>query len=110
MTLRLLRNLNIFFSIKLCRYNRKCDDFVKRVIADGEIVDWYCAEVKVKYKDDYYLLWKENKYYACLTTTIKLPTKDTRLTTFNDIIFNDVRPSRKTEIKFFNWLEEHNIT
>ena len=106
---KFLRMLCIIFNFKLYFYNKKCNDFIKRIIADGKIIDIYYYEVKVKYKDDYYLLWTANKYYSCLTRIIKLPKEDNRLITTKDIIFDDVRPSRKTEIRFFNWLEENDI-
>lgn len=99
--MRLWDKLDIWFSMKNCTYNENVDRFVRSVIQNGSVVGrnpWY---VIVELNDTKFHFWAENRWYADLSDC-----KDDN----GDYVYRDLRPSRLTEIMFWEWLESNGVT
>lgn len=113
MTLK--ERFNIFFSRKRYDYSPKLEKFLIELIDSGEVVKKFNDKVSIKYKNLYYNVLVGDKYTASITKisqAVRLsPMFLEKKPSYIDIqtLFSYCRPSRKTEIKFFKWIEWRDV-
>lgn len=92
----------IWFTFYNHKYSEFADRIIRKIIANGEIVpensDRYYLCVRIG--DAEYYVWVENRWYASLSWV----RKDYML---GDAIYDRARPSRRTIIAFFDWLNAY---
>ena len=99
--MNILKKLDIIFTMHNDPYSRLVDDFIRQVIAEGKIVGQDYCYVAVELRGETYGIWKANRYYGDLSIVVNLKS-DSR-------IYENKRPSRATQIAFWEWLERHDI-
>lgn len=97
--MKLLTKLAIFLELKNYSYSKSVDDLINVIIKKGEFVRLDYFRVHVRLYDEDYFLWGANRWYGDLTDCIK---KD-------DVsyLYQGKRPSRFTQIRFWEWVEKH---
>ena len=96
--------LNIYVSLKNHKYNNRVDEALIQFINEGELVYYDSYNAYIKYNDKYYAVWISNFPYAALTACEMCEKEsNTFYILAKSHLWCDERPSRKVEIKFFNW-------
>lgn len=89
----------IYLELYNYSYSEFADKVINGIIAGGEIVpeksDKY--QLCVRYRGSEYYVWIENLWYAALCSVKKGETQTEG--------YANARPSRKTVVAFFNWLD-----
>lgn len=89
----------IYLELYNYSYSEFADKVINGIIAGGEIVleksDKY--QLCVRYRGSEYYVWIENLWYAALCSVKKGGTQTE--------VYANARPSRKTVVAFFNWLD-----
>ena len=89
----------IYLELYNYSYSEFADKVINRIIAGGEIVpkksDKY--QLCVRYRCSEYYVWIENLWYAALSSV--------RKGSVMTEVYDKARPSRKTTVAFFNWLD-----
>lgn len=97
--MKFLTKLAIFFELKNDSYSKLVDDFINVIIKKGEFVGLDCFHVHVRLYNEDYFLWVANKWYADLADCYK----KNRVS----YLYHNKRPSRFTQIRFWEWVEKH---
>lgn len=99
MKLSLGEKLNIYFDLKNYSYSPKVDEILESIIKEGKFIKLKYCTALLEYKGKQYEIWIANHPYASLSNLIEVSPKRLR-------IYDDLRPSRKMQVKFFEWLCE----
>lgn len=93
--------LRFYVTVHNYKYSKEIDDFLKNIIKEGELLEkkeFEVFTVRVRYKGKVFRVWVGNFPYADLCMLYE-----------NDFyipILKYVRPSRSTQIAFWEWLEK----
>lgn len=104
----------IWASLKTAMYNKKCDRWVERCIRSGEILGairidgdayWLC----IRFKHTKIAIWVTNLWYGTLTHAVFIHDildngRDGLDAYFGRTLWKNIRPSRRMELHFFEWL------
>ena len=99
MKLSFLEKLNIYFDLKNYSYSPKVDEILESIIKEGKFIKFEYCTALLEYKGKQYEIWTANHPYASLSNLLEVGTERIR-------IYDDLRPSRKMQVKFFEWLCE----
>ena len=91
--------LNIYFDLKNFSYSSKVDEILESFIREGRFIKFKYCTALLEYKGKQYEIWTANHPYASLSNLLEVGTERIR-------IYDDLRPSRKMQVKFFEWLCE----
>jgi hypothetical protein len=95
-----IEKLEIFLSIKNHSYSEAVDEFIQAVIKRGKCVRRSYYDVHVILNGRSYKIWAQNQFYADLSQCC-----------FDEDnikpLWFDMRPARKTQIRFWEWVEEN---
>lgn len=84
------------------KYSPYVDKFIKKLISEGEILNHDRYRVEIKWRGNQYGVWIENFPYGDLS--------DVKQGGYNNITFyKDLRPSRSTQIAFWEWMNNQGI-
>lgn len=97
--MKFLTKLAIFLELKNDSYSKSVDDLINLIIKKGEFVGLDYFRVHVRLYDEDYFLWGSNKWYGDLADCYK---KDGV-----SYLYCNKRPSRFTQIRFWEWVEKH---
>ena len=87
--MKFMEKLCIILSLHNCRYSPYVDEFIKNLVREGKLVSYN------RY------VWIENYPYADLT--------DVKRYNDNTILYRDLRPSRVTQIAFWEWMNKQGV-
>lgn len=105
--MNIFEKLNIIFSYKNDEYSQKVDNLINKFINNAKIMYFDKYELTILYKNSLYKIWVTNYPYADLSMVITEKNKGSNI--FNEYVYCDLRPSRKTQIRFWEWCEKHGI-
>lgn len=92
--------LNIYFDLKNYSYSPKVDEILESIIKEGKFIKLEYCTAYLEYKGKQYEIWIANHPYASLSNLKEVSPERCR-------IYDNLRPSRKMQVKFFEWLCEH---
>ena len=95
-----LDKARILFTVKNSPYDEKADKVINLLIDKGELVKFEYGCVVISCKCALYYVWIENRYYADLSW-VSMVKNNVR-----KHVYEHVRPSRKTQIRFWEWIEK----
>lgn len=102
--MNIFQKLNIILDIKNHCYNPAVDKILLKLIEKGKYVEHNGYYLTIEYNDSLYYLWIANFPYADLTSC----KKKTHYNSFSDTtVYSTMRPSRKVQIKFWEWAEQY---
>lgn len=99
MKLSFLEKLNIYFDMKNYSYSSKVDEILESFMQEGKFIEFKYCTALLEYKGKQYEIWIANHPYASLSNLLEVGTERIR-------IYDKLRPSRKMQVKFFEWLCE----
>lgn len=99
MKLSLDEKLNIYLDLKNYSYSRKVDEILESIIKEGKFIKFEYCTALLEYKGKQYEIWIANHPYASLTNLLEVVPEKI-------LIYYKLRPSRKMQVKFFEWLCE----
>lgn len=106
-----LTKLDLYLSWKHYKYDKRCDHIIDKIINEATYVEINEFYAIFTIKDKKYGMWIANFPYASLSHMVKfvpvLNKEGVRRIDREDFIYYRVRPSRKSEIKFWDWLTEN---
>lgn len=93
--------LCIFLSLHNGKYSQYVNEFIRSLVSEGELIGRDRYRVEIKWRGVHYGVWIENYPYADLSYVKR----------YNDntIFYSDLRPSRATQIAFWEWMEKKGI-
>lgn len=101
--MNIFQKLNIILDIKNHRYNPAVDKILLKLIEKGKYVKHDEYYMTIEYNNSLYCLWIANFPYADLTSCKKVCNNS-----FSDTnVYSTMRPSRKVQIKFWEWAEQY---
>lgn len=104
--MNIFQKFDIIFKKKKCYYCKEIDDIILRFIEKGTYVDHFRWYIIIKYNNELYKLWIGDFSFNDLTHCYKCNNpKD--FNTNLEKIYEDWRPSRKVQIKFWKWAEQY---
>lgn len=94
--------ISIWLTLYNERYSEFADKVIRKIISGGEIVPECSNEYHlcVRFKNQIYYIWIENRWYAALCHVRKGNAS-------GPSIYAQARPSRKTIIAFFEWVNAY---
>ena len=101
MKLSFLEKLNIYFDMKNYSYSSKVDEILESFMREGKFIEFKYCTALLEYRGKQYEIWTANHPYASLSNLLEVGSERKRIR-----IYNDLRPSRKMQVKFFEWLCE----
>lgn len=84
-----------------CRYSPYVDEFIKKLISEGELVAYNRYRAEIKWRGVHYGVWIENYPYADLT--------DVKRYSDNTTFYKELRTSRATQIAFWKWMNKQGV-
>lgn len=99
MKLSFYEKLNIYFDLKNYPYSPKVDEILESIIKEGKFIKFKYCTALLEYRGKQYEIWIANHPYASLSNLIEVSPERYR-------IYDNLRPSRKIQVKFFEWLCE----
>ena len=99
MKLSILEKLNIYFDMKNYSYSPKVDEILESIIKEGKFIKFEYCTALLEYKRKQYEIWIANHPYGSLSNLREVSPERYR-------IYDRLRPSRKMQVKFFEWLCE----
>ena len=99
MKLSILEKLNIYFYVKNYSYSSKVDEILESFIREGKFIEFKLYTALLEYRGKLYEIWIANHPYASLSSLLEIGSEKI-------LIYKDLRPSRKMQVKFFEWLCE----
>lgn len=101
----------IWLNHKIYPYSEIVDNILQKFIEEGELVDIYTYWAIVLYKNQYYGVWCVNYPYAdCNQIYIMKNNKKYNYWTCQDALVCGVRPSRKIQVAWWEWLLGYGYT
>ena len=91
--------LNIYFDLKNYSYSPKVDEILESIIKEGKFIKFEYCTALLEYKGKQYEIWIANHPYGSLSNLREVSPERYR-------IYDNLRPSRKMQVKFFEWLCE----
>ena len=76
------------------------DKFIKKLISEGEVLDYDRYRVEIKWRGNQYDVWIENFPYGDLSDVKQRG---------NITFYKNLRPSRSTQIAFWEWMNKQCI-
>ena len=104
MKLSFLEKLNIYFDMKNYSYSSKVDEILESFMREGKFIEFRYCTALLEYRGKQYEIWIANHPYASLSNLLEIGTE--RIRTERIRIYDKLRPSRKMQVKFFEWLCE----
>lgn len=100
-SMKFMEKLCITLSLHNCRYSPYVDEFIKNLVREGKLVSYNRYRAEIKWRGVHYGVWIENYPYADLSDVIQ----------YNDrtILYRDLRPSRVTQIAFWEWMNKQGV-
>lgn len=95
------QKLNIILCFHTYKYSPYVDEFIKKLINDGEVLNYDRYRAKIKWRGVHYGVWIENYPYADLG--------DVRKYSDNTFLYRKLRPSRATQIAFWDWMNKQGV-
>ena len=84
-----------------CRYSSYVDAFIKSLVSEGKLIAHGKYRVEIKWRGAHYGIWIENYPYADLA--------DVKKYSDNTFLYRKLRPSRATQIAFWDWMNEQGV-
>ena len=100
-SMKFMEKLCIILSLHNCRYSPYVDEFIKNLVREGKLVSYNRYRAEIKWRGVHYGVWIENYPYADLT--------DVKRYNDNTILYRDFRPSRVTQIAFWEWMNKQGV-
>ena len=99
--MKFMEKLCITLSLHNCRYSPYVDEFIKNLVREGKLVSFNRYRAEIKWRGVHYGVWIENYPYADLTNVKR----------YNDntILYRELRPSRVTQIAFWEWMNKQDV-
>lgn len=101
MKLSILEKLNIYFDMKNYSYSSKVDEILESFMREGKFIEFRYCTALLEYRGKQYEIWIANHPYASLSNLLEVGSE--RITE-RIRIYDKLRPSRKMQVKFFEWL------
>ena len=96
------QKLYIILYFHTYKYSPYVDNFIKKLISEGEVLNHNRYRVEIKWRGNQYGVWIGNFPYGDLS--------DVKQRGYNNITFyKDLRPSRSTQIAFWKWMNKQGI-
>jgi hypothetical protein len=96
------QKLYIILCFHTYKYSSYVDNFIKKLISEGEVLNYDRYRVEIKWRGNQYGVWIENFPYSDLS--------DVKQRGYNNITFyKNLRPSRSTQIAFWGWMNKQGI-
>lgn len=93
--------LCIFLSLHNGKYSPYVNEFIRSLVSEGELIVRDRYRVEIKWRGVHYGVWIENYPYADLT--------DVKRYNDNTILYRELRPSRVTQIAFWEWMNKQGV-
>lgn len=99
--MNIFQKINVIFSFKPYRYSKIADKIINEFIKYGIYYKHDDTYVTIIYNDIFYKIWIWD-YYSCGLKSVEVANE------YKDyIVYSCERPSRKTMIKFWKWVENY---
>lgn len=99
--MNIFQKLGVIFSYKAYKYSKIADKIINEFIKHGEYYEHDDTYVTIKYNGVLYKIWIWS-YYNCGLKSVEVAGS------YRDhIVYSYERPSRKTMIKFWKWIEKY---
>lgn len=95
------QKLNIILCFHTYKYSPYVDEFIKKLINEGEVLNYGRYRAEIKWRGVHYGVWIENYPYADLG--------DVRKYSDNTFLYRKLRPSRATQIAFWDWMNKQGV-
>lgn len=95
------QKLNIILYFHTYKYSPYVDEFIKKLINEGEVLNYDRYRAEIKWRGVHYGVWIENYPYADLG--------DVRKYSDNTFLYRKLRPSRATQIAFWDWMNKQGV-
>lgn len=96
-----MEKLYITLSLRCYRYSPYVDDFIKKLISEGEFVAYDRYRAEIKWRGVHYGVWIESYPHADLTNVKRYSD--------NATFYKELRPSRATQIAFWKWMNKQGV-
>lgn len=105
-----LIKLDLYLARKNYKYDKRCDEIIDKIINEATFIDINEFYAIFTIKDKKYGMWIANFPYASLSHMVEFITvpnnEGVRRIDRENFVYYRVRPSRKQEIRFWDWLTE----
>ena len=102
--------LNLYLEWKNYKYDKRCDEIIDKIINEATFVKINEFYAIFTIRDKKYGMWIANFPYASLSHMVEfvpVPNNEgVRRIDRENFIYYRVRPSRKQELRFWDWLTE----
>lgn len=99
--MKFMEKLCITLSLHNYRYSPYVDEFIKNLVREGKLVSYNRYRAKIKWRGVHYGVWIANYPYADLS--------DVKRYNDNTILYRELRPSRVTQIAFWEWMNKQGV-